>query len=347
MCLRRRLAGWLLRTLAAKVIAISPADAKSIGGASSSKVKIVYNPYNTDELNPERYNQAEEKKRLGFSDTTKIILSLGGVGSRKGTVELIEAMREQEDDTVLLFAGPALKWTKFFLSKQSLQYLRKKKLPKSMITALKQLKHQEFTTEEAFIHAVEKLIGKDANFRYQKQIVASALNISRQKHVNVALTLESWLVKMGLKKHFSLYYSERVKLVLSRLDRDCVRFIGELTNVAPVLAACDVLAFAGTFPHFPRPVYEAGLMKKPVVVFDMQGVSDHVEDGVTGIIVNERTGQALGKAFCELLKNPQKMVSMGDAGYKKAQAFPSHSEMASSVLALYHEIVSCIPHEES
>jgi len=272
---RRQFAGWLLRSLATVVVTISPAEAESIGGICSQKVRVIYNPYNTETLNPNLYDQVVEKERLGFSDKTKIILSLGGVSPRKGTFELIEAMSEQDTDTVLLFAGPPL--------------AGKKDIPQNILRAL---------------------------------------------------SVESLLVKMKLKRGFTWRYPQRVRLAVNRLQNDNVHFIGGVTNVGPLLAACDVLVFAGTLPHFPRPVYEAGLMKKPVIVFDMQGITPNVEDGITGLVVRKISGKALGQAIRTLLSNQDAMTKMGEAGYQKARQLPNMSEIADSVISVYEEISS-------
>ena len=94
--------------------------------------------------------------------------------------------------------------------------------------------------------------------------------------------------------------------------------VGNVENVAPLLAACDALVFAGMTPHFPRPVYEAWAMKKSVIVFEMGG-STNVDDGVDGLVVRQRTGRALGEATRSLLADPGRMRQVGEAGYVKAR----------------------------
>lgn len=340
-CLRLWFAAWLLKTLATKIIAISPAVAYSIGGTISPKVKVVYNPYNMELLNPDLYDQVVEKRCLGYAENTKIILSLGGMSPNKGTVELIEAMSQQDADTVLLFAGPPLESPNFILTKQSLKHLRNEGLPEHIVNTLKPLKWKGFDKKEKFWQAIEECLGKEQAVQYQQQIIQYALNTLRQS-IRFALFFESLLINVKLKRRFTWYYPQRVKLALDSLQRDCVRFVGKLKHVAPLLAACDVLVFAGTLPHFPRPVYEAGLMKKPVVVFDMPGVTENVEDGVTGIVVKKFSGKAFGQALHALLNTPDRMIKMGEAGHKKAKSLPDMTEIASSVLSIYEEIASTI-----
>ncbi len=133
------------------------------------------------------------------------------------------------------------------------------------------------------------------------------------------LFLEDLLRNVGLKKIYSWHYTDRVASAIASLRPGTVRFTGLVRNVGPLLAACDVLVFAGTTPHFPRPVYEAWAMKKPVIVFEMDGVSTNIKDGVDGVIVKRRTGKALGEAIRSLLADPERIKRMGEAGYAKAR----------------------------
>jgi glycosyltransferase involved in cell wall biosynthesis len=337
--LRRYLTAGLLKKLATRIIAISLVEARSLGDDQKSKIMVVYNAYDTNLLDPDVYNQVEEKNRLGCDPTTKVVLSLGGMSSNKGTVELIEAMMEICGEAILIFAGPPLKWFRFKLTKQSLQQLRKLHLPEQVVGALKSLKTQGFDTEEDFLESIGEAIGPTLRQQYARDILASAGHQPRRT-VRWVLALETVFVKMKMKRTYSWYYPQRVKFVLERLPQNCVKFVGKVKNVAPLLAACDVLVFAGTVPHFPRPVYEAGLMRKPVVVFEKQGITDNVDNGITGIVVKNHSGKAFGKALCSLLNQPEKMQAMGEAGYKKAHALPNAEEGASLVAAIYQEILS-------
>lgn len=50
------------------------------------------------------------------------------------------------------------------------------------------------------------------------------------------------------------------------------------------------------------------------MTFEGEGRSDSVKDGITGILVRERTAKALSNALVELLANPEKRKQMGKAG---------------------------------
>lgn len=133
-------------------------------------------------------------------------------------------------------------------------------------------------------------------------------------------------------------YHQKLYQALSKLPPKKVQFTGMIDDVAPLLAACDLLLFTGMTPHFPRPVFEAWMMRKPVMVFDMEGVSNQVVHGVDGVIVKELTGRALGEAIANLLRDSEAMETFGQAGRQKAEELCSPVFGAQKVLSIYQQI---------
>lgn len=133
-------------------------------------------------------------------------------------------------------------------------------------------------------------------------------------------------------------YHQKLYQALSKLPSKKVQFTGIIDDVTPLLAACDLLLFTGMTPHFPRPVFEAWMMRKPVIVFDMEGVSNQVTHGVDGIIVKELTGQALGEAIAALLQDSEAVEAFGQAGRQKAEDLCNPVVGAQKVLAIYQQI---------
>lgn len=115
-------------------------------------------------------------------------------------------------------------------------------------------------------------------------------------------------------------YQKETGQLVRRAGENRVIFTGIVENPAPLLAAADLLVFAGLTPHFPRPVYEAWAMKKPVVVFPMEGISNNVEHMTDGIVATEISAEALGRACRHLLADRELQHAMGVAGYGKARA---------------------------
>lgn len=244
---KQKLSGFVIRHLAHRIIAISEVEANHLGRNVFNNIKVVYNPINFDALRAELYDPAIERKKLGLKPGDRMIVTLGGVSPRKGTLEQIEAMKYTDESIKLVVAGPPLP-------------------SNSMVD-----------------------------------------------------------------------YHQQLYRALADLPPNKVIFTGILENVAPLLAACDALTFTGMTPHFPRPVFEAWLMKKPVVIFDMEGASNQVTHGMNGIVVRELTGQALGMALVKLFADPVSMKKMGEVGRQKALEHCNPVSVAKQVLSVYQE----------
>jgi glycosyltransferase involved in cell wall biosynthesis len=158
------------------------------------------------------------------------------------------------------------------------------------------------------------------------------------------LAIEDALVNAGLQRFRLVHYAERVRLAMLGATRDQIRFMGMREDVPCMLAAADVVVFAGVAPQFPRPIFEAWAMKKPVVVFDVNGIADHVADGVDGVVVRDLSGQALGQALSTLIADPQRMRAMGEKGYAKACGCFDRDVNARHVARLYADITERARH---
>lgn len=241
--------GWLIRNLSKKVIAISQIEAARLGKDTKNNIEVIFNPINFETLNSKLYKPLVEKEKLGFKEIDNLVLSLGGVTPRKGTLEQIKAMQYTEENIKLMIAGTSL---------------------------------ENYPEGE-----------------YKNQIVDA----------------------------------------LSKLPAEKVKFTGIIENVGPLLAASDLLVFTGMKPHFPRPVFEAWRMEKPVIVYEMDGISNNVENGIDGIVVTELSSLALGKAINNLLKDQDAMKKMAINGKKKADEKCNPTSVSNQVFKVYTEIL--------
>lgn len=160
--------------------------------------------------------------------------------------------------------------------------------------------------------------------------------------IRATLWLEDILVRFGIQGFRLIHYAARVRIALATAPRDRIHFLGIKDNIIPLLSASDVLVFAGTGPHFPRPVFEAWAMKKPVVVFDVLGIKEHVEDGIDAIVVKEKSGSALGYAVTCLLNDRQQMALLGERGYLKAGVLFDRIKNSERVFSIYQEMASAL-----
>ncbi|MDH3375774.1 MAG: glycosyltransferase family 4 protein [Gammaproteobacteria bacterium] len=269
--LRRIFTSWFIRRVANVVICISETEAKSLGSSDAErKVRVIYNFIDIESFRDSSGDAMLERQKYGIGDE-KVVLSLGGVSFRKGTVELIQAADQ-------------MKKVKFLIAGHSPPTIKQNWLRLQLIY---------------LIHWVEDL-----------------------------------LLRVEWKQIYSWHYEHRVALFMATKPHPNLRLLGKVDQVAPLINLCDVLIFAGCTPHFPRPVYEAWSLKKPVVVFDVQGVRENVTDGVDGVICDRNDAAGLLRALSKV------KVGMGEAGYRKSVEKFERKKNVKKIVSVYHQLFS-------
>ncbi|MBN1167437.1 MAG: glycosyltransferase family 4 protein [Methanospirillaceae archaeon] len=238
-----------MKMMSDRIVCISPVEASRFP-KDQEKIRIVYNPVDFTRFNRDLYDKSKIRSSLGIPEDAKVLVSLGGVNPRKGTIEIIEALKKSKEDTYAIIVGPPL--------------------------------------------------SPDNGNEYHRQISNTVSEEIRQK----------------------------------------VLFTGIVKNPAPFIAASDILVFIGKTPHFPRPVYEAWAMKKPVIVNELEGISNNVRDGIDGIISKEPIASTLAAQMDLLYSNPDLSTRMGYEGYRKALLKTSPEISAKKLENIIQELVS-------
>lgn len=115
-------------------------------------------------------------------------------------------------------------------------------------------------------------------------------------------------------------------------------FLGHVSLVAPVLAACDVVVIPSLSEGMPTVALEAMALGKPVVGTRVGGLVDVVVDGETGLLVPSADPEALAAAVARLLRDPALATRMGEAGAARAEERFTVQRMVGDHLALFAEL---------
>ena len=122
------------------------------------------------------------------------------------------------------------------------------------------------------------------------------------------------------------------------LDR--VRFLGEIEEVAPLLAAADVALFPSESESFGLAALEATASGVPVVASNVGGVPEVIKDGETGFLHDVGDVDAMAASAARLLGEPDLRRRMSEAGVERAanefsldQVLAQHEEIYARVLA--------------
>jgi len=103
--------------------------------------------------------------------------------------------------------------------------------------------------------------------------------------------------------------------------------------------AADVFVFPSIWDEpFGNPPVEAMAVGVPVIATQSGGITETVENGKTGLLVEQGNANALARATLRLLENEDLMDSMGKAGRKRAVELFSWERIVEQLLGLYRSI---------
>jgi glycosyltransferase involved in cell wall biosynthesis len=119
----------------------------------------------------------------------------------------------------------------------------------------------------------------------------------------------------------------------------CVQFCGFVTNIAERIAALDLVVHASTISEpFGQVIIEGMAAGKAVIATRGGGVSEIVEDGVSGLLVPMKDPTALAQAMLLLLRDPVRRAQLGAAARQRVGDKFRIEYTAEKVLRLYQEL---------
>lgn len=119
---------------------------------------------------------------------------------------------------------------------------------------------------------------------------------------------------------------------------DHVRFLGNLNPVTRVLPLLDVGVLSSYTESFPVSVLEIMAFKKPVVVTDVGGLREMIDDGVEGFVVPPRDADSLAERIRLLLEDRQRAALMGARGRQRVESEWTAERMARQFEQLFCEV---------
>ncbi len=128
----------------------------------------------------------------------------------------------------------------------------------------------------------------------------------------------------------------RIQLLALELGiAEQVTFLGNREDVPDILAAMDIFTLISRFEGLPMTIIEAMAAGLPVIASDVGGVSELIDEGLTGFCVPSGDEEAIRRAFTRLLDDPERARRMGEAGRARARTEFDTSVMIRRVEALY------------
>ena len=100
----------------------------------------------------------------------------------------------------------------------------------------------------------------------------------------------------------------------------------------------DVYSALSLYDSFGVAIVEAESCGKPVVVSNVGGLPEVVEDGVTGFVVERKNAEAAAEKLEKLVLDPDLREKMGKAGRERVMKFYDWNENVAQMMKIYNEI---------
>ncbi|MDQ3889807.1 MAG: glycosyltransferase, partial [Actinomycetota bacterium] len=163
-----------------------------------------------------------------------------------------------------------------------------------------------------------------------------------KKGYDYALSALRALLDSGVDARYRIVgegpHREPMMFAIHELElEDHVELLGARTagEVQETMRWADVCLHAAVSEGFCVSVIEAQAMGLPVVCTDADGLSENVEDGVTGFVVTKRDSRALAERLAELARDAGLRHRMGAAGRRRAEEQFDLSRQLDGLESLY------------
>lgn len=118
-----------------------------------------------------------------------------------------------------------------------------------------------------------------------------------------------------------------------------ITFLGQRSDVEDCYRALDVYVLASYREGFPRSAMEAAATGVPLVVTDIRGCRQVVDDGGNGLLVRARDAGSLSEAVSVLANDGRRRAHMGEASRVKAVEEFDQRRVIDITLATYRRLL--------
>jgi glycosyltransferase involved in cell wall biosynthesis len=168
---------------------------------------------------------------------------------------------------------------------------------------------------------------------YGIKYLMKAFSIFRSKYANDAIKL--YIVGGGSQESFL----KKLAIELG-IERDCV-FTGAIpfSQVALYHRKMDISVFLSNMESFGVSAIEASASGNPVIVSDVGGLPEVIENNVTGIVVPPRDPESAAIAMEELFKSKDRRDFLGINGRKRVEELYDWDKNVLQMVEFYYSIL--------
>jgi glycosyltransferase involved in cell wall biosynthesis len=120
---------------------------------------------------------------------------------------------------------------------------------------------------------------------------------------------------------------------------DRLKSIGYTPHPERYMAAADILCLPSYREGFGLVIIEAAACSVPAVASRIYGVTDAVEESVTGLLHEAHNSRDLAEKLSQLLQNPSQRLNMGIAGLARVKRLFAREQLTSAMLGMYRHLL--------
>ncbi len=176
------------------------------------------------------------------------------------------------------------------------------------------------------------------------QVLLTIGRLDRQKGLSTLIEAAAIVAPKFGNTHFLLVGEGSQRAEIENLIREKglverVHLAGWRTDVPELLAAGTALVLSSLWEGMPNVVLEAMAAGLPVVTTRVEGTSELVIEGQTGLLVPPQSPAELAAAIETILSNPAQAKSMGQLGRERAATEFSWDKMVNRYSELYSRLI--------
>jgi glycosyltransferase involved in cell wall biosynthesis/nucleoside-diphosphate-sugar epimerase len=169
--------------------------------------------------------------------------------------------------------------------------------------------------------------------------------LSKEKNPDVFVEAASRVLETGATKvkFFIIGDGDMRKSIESQIAKckysNSIVYLGYQSKIAEYLSAADVFVLPSSTEGFPLSILEAMAMKVVVVASDVGAVSDVVESGVDGFVVEPGSADEIKMALMKLSESRETLDAMKSKSRKKVETKYSNIILGKNYSSLYRDIL--------
>ena len=174
------------------------------------------------------------------------------------------------------------------------------------------------------------IVGRVAPEKGQLEFVRAA---------RLALRDAPWLrfTVCGAPMFSGMNYMDQVRREAEGLP---IEFPGWVDDVPDWLGTVDLLVVPShESDNIPRVILEAFAAQVPVIAYPSGGIPELIEDGVNGLLVAERSPQALARGICGAIEAPESLTAMATEARRRWERLYALQRFQSEVCEIVEEAV--------